>query len=379
VQQAGWHDYSRTSPSDAWWEFYGVTPDSVWNGVQGNSISEGGNLGPQDWPVVGLPVFYEEAGLVTSVLPAVSMKDYIDGALRAMMPSIKGGFSVINDIIELKDIRSLPRSVRAVRDLADTLGLEFLDPKLWKKKSIGKLVRGPSDIYLQWKFNVWPMINDIAKAYKSLNSVDKQLKKLLADADKPIHRRYVKRITENLGAGTTVVENSGNSNNFYYAGGTRYERITQVGISQFSATIEYSYKLPSMTSQELRVAALADYFGLNLNPSIIWNAIPWSFVVDWTLGVSQWLNQFAIRNVRPIVYIRRFCAVAHAERSILTYLTPNWTSIHEGGPALCSQVTEKAFRRIANYPDLYSSITSSGVDPTEFTLAAALAGSRFRP
>jgi hypothetical protein len=382
VHHAGWNDYTKSSSTDAWWSFYGLPPDSVYYGDQGNSISGVGQLGQMDYPILDLPLLYEESGLVRSVLPEVSMKGYIDAALASMMPSIRGGFSGLNDAIELKDLKSLPRTKKSVEALGERLGLFLADKSRWGRKPLYRLARdaakGAADVILQFKFNVWPTLNDLAKGQASLKRIDAQLKKLVHDADRPIHRRYIRGITENMGHGTKDVYNIMNSDNPYYCGGTHYQRLTNVGLSLFCATMDYSYKLPSMTSQELRTLALADYFGLQLNPAIIWNAIPWSFVVDWTIGVGQWLDQFSINNIRPVVFIRRFCASVHVERQIRTYLTPNWNSIHEGGSALCSEVIERAYKRVAHYPDLYSSIVSSGISPSEFILASSLAATRLR-
>jgi hypothetical protein len=325
-----------------------------------------------DYPIEGLPLLYEEAGLVKSILPGLSMKDYIDSSLRAMMPSIKGGLSGINDTIELKDLKSLPRTYRSVQTLAEGMGLYFPPRSRWGRLPLSKLVRAAADVYLQWKFNVSPTLRDIAKSYNACKLVDKQLKKLNDDANRPIRRHYQRQIIDNLGAGTTTVEKSGNSDNFYYCGGARYDRITEVGRRLFNATIDYSYKLPSMTPFEQRMLALADFFGLNLNPQIIWNAIPWSFVADWTVGIGQWLDQFTISNIRPVVFIRRYCASFAVDRTISLYLYPNFGSIHESGPVLCSQVHENAYRRVANVPDLYNSIVSSGISPDELMLSGAL-------
>jgi hypothetical protein len=376
AQIAGWDNYTNTSPQAAWWQFYGIWPESVWYGNRGNSIAGSGQLGQMDYPIEGLPLLYEEAGLVRSIVPTLSMKEYIDGSLRAMMPSIKGGFSAGNDAIELKDLKSLPHSYRSVKTLAEGMGLYFPPRSRWGRLPLSKLVRAAADVYLQWKFNVSPTLRDIAKGYNACKLVDKQLKKLVNDANKPIRRHYQRQITDNLGAGTTTVENSGNSENFYWCGGTRYDRITEVGLRLFNATIDYSYKLPSMTDAEMRMLALADFFGLNLNPQIIWNAIPWSFVADWTTGIGQWLDQFSVSNIRPVVFIRRYCASFNVQRTISSYLYMNFGSIHETGPVLCSQVNERAYRRVANTPDLYSSIVSSGISPDELMLSAALVATR---
>ncbi|DAD52016.1 TPA_asm: maturation protein, partial [ssRNA phage Gerhypos.1_30] len=376
AQQAGWVDYTKSSATDAWFQFMSLFPDSTYYGTQGMSISGVGELGSMDYPVEGLPLLYEEAGLVRSILPDVPFREYVDRSMRAFTPSIKGGISAVNDTIELKDLKSLPHTFKSVQTITNSLGLYFPPRSRWGRLPIGRLVPAVGDVYLQWKFNVFPTLRDIVKTYNAAKLVGKQLAKLNADKDKPIRRRYRAPIVENMGDGTKIVEKSGNVDNFYYCGGIRYDRVTSVGLSVFNATIDYSYKLPSMTPFEQRMLALADFFGLNLNPSIIWNAIPWSFVADWTIGIGQWLDQFTVSNIRPVVFIRRYCASAHVRRVISTYMYPNYGSIHESGPVLCSQVDEQAYKRVANYPGLYSSIVSSGLSPDEIMLTGALVVTR---
>jgi hypothetical protein len=46
---------------------------------------------------------------------------------------------------------------------------------------------------------------------------------------------------------------------------------------------------------ELR--ALLDAFGVMWDPAIIWNAIPFSFVLDWIWDVSEWLGKWARPNL----------------------------------------------------------------------------------
>jgi hypothetical protein len=38
-----------------------------------------------------------------------------------------------------------------------------------------------------------------------------------------------------------------------------------------------------------------DLFGANLNPAIVWNAIPFSFVVDWFLKVGDYFDKMEVQ------------------------------------------------------------------------------------
>jgi hypothetical protein len=42
-----------------------------------------------------------------------------------------------------------------------------------------------------------------------------------------------------------------------------------------------------------RVAQLSESLGIKLDAGIVWDAIPYSFVVDWFLNVSEWLHDNA--------------------------------------------------------------------------------------
>jgi len=52
------------------------------------------------------------------------------------------------------------------------------------------------------------------------------------------------------------------------------------------------------------IRGLLDTLGIELNPRIIWDAIPFSFVVDWFVGVGNFLETFKIDALElPIVYV----------------------------------------------------------------------------
>lgn len=127
--------------------------------------------------------------------------------------------------------------------------------------------------------------------------------------------------------------------------------------------------------------AYLDAFGVNLNPAIIWNAIPWSFVVDWLLGVSRWLDNNKIAFMEPQINIHRYLWSISRRRTILvqrrTACLPKAGATNKvlSDVVPLPKVTETAYRRDISLPSA-SSIISSGLSLGEFSLAAALVVSR---
>jgi hypothetical protein len=139
--------------------------------------------------------------------------------------------------------------------------------------------------------------------------------------------------------------------------------------------VEYSYYIPSYYKEGLRQRALMDAYGLQWNPAIIWNAIPWSFVIDWILGVSRWLDQFKETNVRIVTGIRRYCCSLSYAREIHC---KTQSGLNAGAPLYGAVLTnrtirEEVYERIPRIPDLYQSLLSSGLNLKEFSYIGALA------
>jgi hypothetical protein len=71
--------------------------------------------------------------------------------------------------------------------------------------------------------------------------------------------------------------------------------------------MRYKYTLPNADSRLEKVYSLLDTLGVRLDPAIIWNAIPFSFVIDWIVDVSSFLASFARDNYPIEVSVLDFC------------------------------------------------------------------------
>jgi hypothetical protein len=133
-----------------------------------------------------------------------------------------------------------------------------------------------------------------------------------------------------------------------------------------TVTIEYQFGTDLSGGEEDSARVLADSLGINFNPSIIWNALPWSFVIDWLAGVSSWLNQYKVPVVTIRTEIMQCCASIKVSRKT--------TSAINGSTAFT--VEEEAYKRFLPALNFEQAIRTSGLSLREFSLGAALGFSK---
>jgi hypothetical protein len=312
-------------------------------------------------PFKGLPIlFYPGMTEAYKHIPVpASINTYIDRSLAAILPGIRPSLSLPNTLYELKDFKSLPRTIMRAKAVLTSL-----------KKSSGilrALFRSSSDGYLQAQFNILPLLSDVIGVTQALSETRRQLRKLMSNAD----RRLVRHYSTNMSQEYSNSDESASATVTWQVVPDQFRSRRQVfySIRQFSATMEYSYHVNNLSGLDNETAALLDVLGVNLNPSIIWNAIPWTFVIDWLVGVSRWLDQFRTRNLEPVTRIHQYCYSIHVKREILTSL--GWDTMQD-----VFRINEDAYRRVVGIPDLSRAFETSGLSSKEFSLAFALGLSR---
>jgi hypothetical protein len=66
-----------------------------------------------------------------------------------------------------------------------------------------------------------------------------------------------------------------------------YGESIQIELHQ---ALAYKYALTELVPWLRRLFQLSQSLGVNLDAGIIWDAIPFSFVVDWFVNVSEWIH-----------------------------------------------------------------------------------------
>lgn len=138
----------------------------------------------------------------------------------------------------------------------------------------------------------------------------------------------------------------------------------------FHAEVEYEFSYSDFQTEYAQLLALLDSLGVNFNPAIIWNAIPFSFVIDWVVGVSSWLNRLKVGNMDPAINISRYLWSIRRKRRIDCQLGTYDSYGFESRSPLPT-LTETAYRRTCKMP-ARGLFTTSGLNSQELRLGGAL-------
>jgi len=349
------------SYNEPWYFQLEVPPRVLWSPIP---------YGPIDAPDYGLGAMYNWDGLTQEFLipEPTELPDLLSRAHGALIPQIKANLSSINSIYELKDFISLKHTALKLASAAKLLvGLKAHKAAMLSKKTPRALLEVGADSYLQYKFNLAPLYSDIQGFLKTLRAYKGQASRLVSQSEKVITRHF----DVSLSYPDSVVDQSATSpaRNIYGYGNVAQtmRRRTELEPVKFHVEWEYSYYYTSFQKQHAAFLAALDGFGINLNPAIIWNAIPWSFTVDWILGVGKYLDQLTVHNLEPVVYIHRALWSVKRTRNVSTSLD---SGINVGLPVMTMR--ETAYRRNVYSPSSISSIKTSGLSFTEGSLALAL-------
>lgn len=268
------------------------------------------------------------ASLITNVLslrtpPLVDMAAMADEALAFMMPRLNEGTSLVNFVLELKDLKRMNPTPSIHRLTRRNLPLKSLRDPRTRKDFLSEVSHRMASAHLNASFGIVPLLRDIAKMADDLWYLRFRLKALKNQVGQRLQRHY-KRVLP-ASAGQPATRDWVNSDIGTYPWSPSALRsdcntfvntrpsVLAVGRGRwikrpvYHATLRYSYSLPSMGDRLEKVDAYLDLLGVRLDPAIVWNAIPFSFLIDWVVNVSAFLGTFARDNFPIDITIHDFC------------------------------------------------------------------------
>lgn len=282
------------------------------------------------------------------------MRSYKDPAFNsrayeAMLPSLGGDVSLTNFLLELIELRLLLRFFRQYGPEAHTVADQLRD--VLKKVSEG---------HLTWAFGIRPFIGDLQEIWNTLFNYEKRLKDFLARRNKP-QKRFYSESGEDKGTDADSYD------------GTYLFSITSE--SEWSvkwkrvATMSYTYDCADIQTRIDKLKALRDMLGLRFTPSVIWEAIPFSFVVDWFLGVGKFLESIENDLIVPDVIITDY-SVSY-KSSISAHVNCTFNQGGYSGPAITHGL--RWYERRRALPDTGGTpLSLSGLGPNQLALSASL-------
>lgn len=199
-------------------------------------------------------------------------------------------------LVELRDLptipgRSLMRSVPFSR-----IGLEA-------KHRLGFFQSLGSE-YLNVVFGWKPFVKDLQDIYRLMKTIDKQIAQIRRDNGKGVRRRG------SVEDSNSSVQNSGTASfPFQYVrgappnwtGGRSYwtDTTTTVVKSWYAAC--YMYHIMDTTDWKWDARARLALFGALPTPALLWEVLPWSWLVDWFVNVGDVMSNASMNAVDNLV------------------------------------------------------------------------------
>jgi hypothetical protein len=188
---------------------------------------------------------------------------YRKRAFQGVLPKLNDGFSLFNFIMELPE---LPR-----------LALQILSAKKLIKKLMSFGADGRktlAELHLAYQFGVKPLLSDLEGIVDNLLESEKKVNDFIqrGKTPKPYHYREIEDVAP------------------YSLQETRLGQIMCKQKTILSSTLlcTYTYKKPSFLD------GWAEIMGLYPTPKRIWDAIPFSFLIDWVFKIGDMLAQLDI-------------------------------------------------------------------------------------
>jgi hypothetical protein len=180
-------------------------------------------------------------------------------ALNEFSTQVPTEVSIANFLFELREIKSLV-------------------PKI--TRSLSKTAAGG---VLNFEFGWKPLLSDLRKLYYLTDSVNKRLRFLRSSHGKPVRLGY-QRLVEDTNPLETYIPQQ-----YRFI----YKRTSHRGV--FHAHAVLLHELEGLDDAIRVLGAFSAALGLNNPLQIVWNALPYSFVVDWFANIGGLLDRLAIQ------------------------------------------------------------------------------------
>ena len=272
---------------------------------------------------------------------ASTISNWSTEALNAFSDQVPEIVSVANFLYELKDIKGLI-------------------PKIEKS-----LVRTAGSNFLALEFGLKPFLGDIQKLQTIQSAVEKRLKHLRSTAGKTVSLRFKRSMEKPTNVNFT---REGHYFNNYLGG--NFLRFELEGYSgEFNVTGKLFQNLEGLNDPFTNLKALAAATGFNNPAAIVWEAIPYSFVVDWFISLDKQIDKLAIQPFGGEYRVTDVCWSTKESFNWLVYqdFFPNDT---RNKKRLIGNIVCKYYKRRPGFP--VAGLNFQSLSPKQLALSLAL-------
>lgn len=217
----------------------------------------------------------------------------------SMQPRFEGEFQALNFIYELKDFKDIAKHISklSLKNVVASVkkakrGLDHALKRV-KQNTAGRNLQRfaanstkvMAEVWLTKQFVIDPTARDLMNLHAQLVTLISEVQQEFFDRGKELQSSHY---TETL---HEVESTSVGINNYYW------QKYGTYSTAVFTASMQYRYDYKMRSHWD----ALKRYYGLNLNAGVVWNALPFSFVLDYFIKVGQAID---FMNTDPNVELR---------------------------------------------------------------------------
>ncbi len=226
--------------------------------------------------------------------------------------------------------------------------------------------------YLNFEFGWKPFVSDLLSIASSIDESEKLLSQLARDSGKNVRRRMSFPVERN----TTYTKD----NIFPLSGASSFvlSQVSRTVVertyhrSWFSGAYTYHYD-PAALSEASRIATQARLLlGLKIDPEVLWNLAPWSWLVDWFVNIGPVLHNLSAFSQDGLVLRYGYLMHHHTRRTEITHhgiTLPRGGDFPRGNRSAAFRLESK--RRIRATPYGFG-LTFGGFTVRQFAILAAL-------
>jgi len=189
-------------------------------------------------------------------------------------------------IVELRDLPQIP--------------LRHFNKLLW--------FRSLGSEYLNAVFGWKPFVNDLIKMYNLWHTIDDRMNKLIRQNGHGIHRKAT--LDDSSSQSVSLVTHytsplagiSGIPPSVFGAGsGVTDTKLTTITSQKIWYVASYKYWIPDIGSSQWDKRARLALFGALPSPELLWEVLPWSWLIDWFSNVGDVISNLSPNAVDNLV------------------------------------------------------------------------------
>jgi len=328
--------------------------DAVYSGGAGQSPTGSAATRPNDHGYSNLVGPFQETPTYRNLCVA---------AFSKQITQVPAKISLYNFIYELKDFKELGKSLSKIPKLLKEQSLARHVNLVKKHKKSLPLVAAKSgvDTFLSWNFQWAPFIGDLQTLTKVGADAYKRLDYLIKTQGKSVTVHFVKDdCYEHPSVGTDVLSMTFGNNVHRY-------RLRSYEC-KFTSTWRIFNNLRDLKDALAGLKAVYATLGLNNPLKAAWNAIPFSFMLDWVGPIGSWLEKAAAQPFSGEWEISEVTSSTHE----VYYIDFYSDTISPPSSTLMQSVMVDRYTRLDGLPFTLGALDFSQLTDTQQKLALAI-------